>query len=118
MLAIVSGCHCSQGNPIGMMAESTSSMRCRRRCDGEVEVLSWQPPEVPGQYLYWLVAFQPLLVEGKELPMNAVDILKYGQQTVLQTLAEFPEAAVEKSGACGAWSVKDIIAHLASYEEV
>jgi ketosteroid isomerase-like protein len=50
--------------------------------------------------------------------MYAVDILKYGQQTVLQTLEEFPEAAVEKPGACGVWSVKDIIAHLASYEEV
>jgi ketosteroid isomerase-like protein len=50
--------------------------------------------------------------------MNAVDILKYGQQTVLQTLEEFPEAAVEKPGACGVWSVKDIIAHLASYEQV
>jgi len=50
--------------------------------------------------------------------MNAVAILKYGQQTVLHTLEEFPEAAVEKPGACGVWSVKDIIAHLASYEEV
>ena len=50
--------------------------------------------------------------------MNAVDILKYGQQTVLQTLAEFPEAGVDTPGACGAWSVKDIIAHLASYEQV
>lgn len=50
--------------------------------------------------------------------MDAVAILKYGQQTVLQTLQEFPEAAVEKPGACGVWSVKDIIAHLASYEEV
>jgi ketosteroid isomerase-like protein len=50
--------------------------------------------------------------------MNAVDILKYGQQTVLHTLEEFPEAAVEKPGACGVWSVKDIIAHLASYEQV
>ena len=50
--------------------------------------------------------------------MNAVDILKYGQQTVLQTLEAFPEAAVEKPGACGVWSVKDIIAHLASYEQV
>lgn len=48
--------------------------------------------------------------------MNAVDILKYGQQTVLQTLEGFPEAAVETPGACGTWSVKDIIAHLASYE--
>ena len=50
--------------------------------------------------------------------MNAVDILKYGQQTVLQTLEGFPEAAVETPGACGVWSVKDIIAHLASYEQV
>ena len=50
--------------------------------------------------------------------MNAVDILKYGQQTVLQTLAEFPEGNAERPGACGLWSVKDIIAHLASYEEV
>jgi hypothetical protein len=50
--------------------------------------------------------------------MNAIDILKYGQQTVLQTLAEFPEVGVETPGACGVWSVKDLIAHLASYEEV
>ena len=50
--------------------------------------------------------------------MNAVDILKYGQQTVLQTLEAFPESAQNTPGACGVWSVKDIIAHLASYEEV
>jgi len=50
--------------------------------------------------------------------MNAVDILKYGQQTVLQTFAEFPEGNAERPGVCGLWSVKDIIAHLASYEEV
>ena len=50
--------------------------------------------------------------------MNAVDILKYGQQTVLQTLEAFPESALDTPGACGVWSVKDIIAHLTSYEEV
>ena len=50
--------------------------------------------------------------------MNAMDILKYGQQTVLQTLNSFPATAWETSGACGVWSVKDIIAHLASYELV
>ena len=50
--------------------------------------------------------------------MNAVDILKYGQQTVLQTLEGFPAAGGETPGACGVWSVKDIIAHLASYEQV
>lgn len=50
--------------------------------------------------------------------MNAVGILKYGQQTVLQTLRSFPEASWETPGACGVWAVKDIIAHLASYELV
>lgn len=50
--------------------------------------------------------------------MNATDILKYGQLTVLQTIEGFPESAWETPGACGVWSVKDIIAHLASYERV
>src|ERR1700730_4167791 len=50
--------------------------------------------------------------------MNAVDILKYGHLTVLQTLDGFPESAWDTRGACGTWSVKDIIAHLASYELV
>ena len=48
--------------------------------------------------------------------MNATDILKYGQLTVLQALDGLPETAWETPGACGVWSVKDIIAHLASYE--
>ena len=50
--------------------------------------------------------------------MNATDILKYGHQTVFQTIEGFPEAAWKEAGACGVWSVKDILAHLASYEEV
>ena len=50
--------------------------------------------------------------------MNAVDILKYGHLTVLQTLDGFPESAWDTPGACGGWSVKDIIAHLASYKQV
>jgi DinB superfamily len=50
--------------------------------------------------------------------MNATDILKYGQHTVLQAIDGFPETAWETPGACGVWSVKDIIAHLASYELV
>ena len=50
--------------------------------------------------------------------MNAIDILKYGQQTILGAIQGFPEAAWETPGACGVWSVKDIIAHLASYEAV
>jgi hypothetical protein len=50
--------------------------------------------------------------------MNVLDILKYGQQTILRTLESFPETQVETPGACGYWSVKDIIAHLASHEQV
>lgn len=50
--------------------------------------------------------------------MNAVDVLKYGQQTLLRALDSFPAAAWETPGACGVWSVKDIISHLASYELV
>jgi hypothetical protein len=50
--------------------------------------------------------------------MNAIDILKYGHLTVLQTLDGFPEKAWDTPGACGVWSVKDIIAHLVSYEQV
>jgi uncharacterized damage-inducible protein DinB len=50
--------------------------------------------------------------------MNATDILKYGQGTVLHSIDGFPEADWETAGACGVWSVKDIIAHLTSYEHV
>ena len=50
--------------------------------------------------------------------MNATDILKYGQLTVLQAIDSFPEAEWETPGACGTWSVKNILAHLASYERV
>ena len=50
--------------------------------------------------------------------MNAIDILKYGQATVIQTIEGMPETAWETVGACGIWSVKDILAHLVSYEEV
>jgi Mycothiol maleylpyruvate isomerase N-terminal domain len=50
--------------------------------------------------------------------MNASDILKYGQGTALQAVEGLPESAWETPGACGVWSVKDIIAHLTSYEHV
>jgi hypothetical protein len=50
--------------------------------------------------------------------MNALDILKYGQRTVLQTIEGLPDSAWETPGVCGVWSVKDIIAHLASYEHL
>ena len=50
--------------------------------------------------------------------MNAADILKYGHRTILQTIADLPVDAWETPGACGVWSCKDIIAHLASFEHV
>lgn len=50
--------------------------------------------------------------------MNALDVLKYGHATILQTLEGFPDEAWEEDGACGAWSVKDIVSHLASFEHV
>jgi hypothetical protein len=50
--------------------------------------------------------------------MNTIDILKYGHQTMLHTLEGLPQTEWETPGVCGTWSVKDIIAHLASYEHM
>jgi hypothetical protein len=50
--------------------------------------------------------------------MNPSDILKYGHSFFVNTYNDFPEAEWETTGACGVWSVKDIIAHLASYEHM
>ena len=48
--------------------------------------------------------------------MNAPDVLKYGQLTLLVSLDAIPEADWETPGVCGVWSVTQIVAHLASYE--
>lgn len=50
--------------------------------------------------------------------MNAYDVLKYGQLTVLRTIDGLHEHAWEQPGACGVWSAKNVIAHLASFEQV
>jgi uncharacterized protein (TIGR03083 family) len=50
--------------------------------------------------------------------MNAADIVRYGQGTALRAVEGLPEDDWLTSGVCGYWSVKDIIAHLASYEQV
>jgi len=50
--------------------------------------------------------------------MNATDILKYGNATLHGSLKDFPEASWNTPGACGYWSVRDIVAHLASYEQL
>ncbi len=50
--------------------------------------------------------------------MNAVDVMRYGHGTVLGTLDGVPATEWTTPGVCGVWSVKDIVAHLASYELV
>jgi len=50
--------------------------------------------------------------------MNAEGFLHYGQLTVDQAIAGLPESAWETPGVVGVWSVKDIIAHLASFEKL
>lgn len=50
--------------------------------------------------------------------MNASDILKYGDRTFQYALSQIPKDQWETDGVCGWWSVKNIVAHLASYELV
>jgi len=50
--------------------------------------------------------------------MNAADVLRYGHLTLIGALEQAPKEIVTDSGACGVWSIKDIVAHLASYEIV
>jgi hypothetical protein len=50
--------------------------------------------------------------------MHILDMLEYGHQMVLDTLADADAALVEVTGACGEWSIKDIVAHLASFEAI
>ena len=50
--------------------------------------------------------------------MNAEDILMYGHRTLMGGLEGIPQDQWTTPGVCGYWSVKDIVAHLASYEQV
>lgn len=50
--------------------------------------------------------------------MNAGDILNYGHQTVLKAIDGIPYEAWETSGVVGIWTLKNVIAHLASFEQV
>jgi len=50
--------------------------------------------------------------------MDLPTILKYGDATLMAALERVPDNACEAGGVCGSWSVKDIIAHLASYERM
>lgn len=49
--------------------------------------------------------------------MNAVDILKYGHSFVVGNVNGLPEEAWH-TPIVGVWSVKDLIAHLASFEQI
>jgi len=48
--------------------------------------------------------------------MNVLDILKYGDRTLLGSVGGLTEAECNVGGVCGYWSVKDIMAHMLSYE--
>ncbi len=48
--------------------------------------------------------------------MNAHDILKYGHLWVRKHLEGLSDEQMVVPGVCGIWSVKEIMAHLASYE--
>ena len=50
--------------------------------------------------------------------MNTLDVLKYGHQTVLNTLQDLPSSEWETPNVCGVWSTRQIMAHLASYEQL
>ncbi len=50
--------------------------------------------------------------------MNAHDILKYGNITFQHSLSAIPKEEWDTQGVCGWWTVKNIVAHLASYELV
>lgn len=50
--------------------------------------------------------------------MNILDVMKYGHRTVMDTLEGLSQADWETGGVCGVWSVKDVLAHLASYEDL
>ena len=48
--------------------------------------------------------------------MNLDDVLKYGHQTVMTSIGGLNESDCLVEGVCGWWSVRHIIAHLASHE--
>lgn len=48
--------------------------------------------------------------------MNVFDVMKYGHLTVLGSVEGLDESTMNEGGVCGVWSVRNIIAHLASYE--
>src|SRR5690606_19110765 len=54
----------------------------------------------------------------RDKPMNACDILKYGHTFVLRILKGLPYEDWDTPNVCGTWSTREIIAHLASFDQV
>jgi hypothetical protein len=50
--------------------------------------------------------------------MHAVDVLFYGNRTLLTTVAKIPDQEWDTPNVCGWWSTRQIVAHLASHEQV
>ena len=50
--------------------------------------------------------------------MNMSEVLQNANLLVIRVLDGLPEKEWDIPGACGDWSVKDIVAHLASYEHL
>lgn len=50
--------------------------------------------------------------------MNTSDVLEYGHQTVLKEVEGLSEEDWYTPDVCGWWSIKEIIAHLASFEHL
>ena len=50
--------------------------------------------------------------------MDTDAVLHDGHTTMMATLESLPNWAWEESGVCGVWSVREIVAHLASYEKI
>lgn len=50
--------------------------------------------------------------------MNALDVMKYGNRTLMSGLDGLDQRYWDRPNVCGVWSVKDILAHLTSYELV
>ena len=50
--------------------------------------------------------------------MNISEVLQNSNLLVIRALDGLPEEEWDVPGACGDWSVKDIVAHMASYEHI
>ena len=48
--------------------------------------------------------------------MHPSDVLRYGNRTLLYAVRDLAEDDWRTPGVCGVWSVREIIAHLASFE--